>query len=159
MGFSPPIQTAGSGIYEQTEEGRKALARGGIPPETAGRFGGVIAFSPLDRDARGAITAQQITALGREYGLTVTPSPTLAQALTPEESFSVRSNAAYLEGILTPVFLGQSPGEYLLAGTPQAISLLPKAPPKKGPEPVKAGSMPGSRLSWGPDGKDAGHPR
>ncbi|MGI6255445.1 MAG: AAA family ATPase [Acutalibacter sp.] len=126
LGFAPAVGEEKS-AFSQSEEGRLALVRGGMPPELAGRFGGIIPFSPLSYPAQQEITVQQITALGREYGLTLQVSPTLAAALTPENSLSARSTAGLLQELLAPLFLGRPSGEYLLTGTAQRPRLLPKA--------------------------------
>ena len=53
----------------------------------AHRLSGLVGFQPLDEPARVAITAKQITALAREYGLNVVQTaPHLARALTPRQA-------------------------------------------------------------------------
>ena len=93
-------------LYQADESARLALARSGVLREIAGRFSGLIGFHPLSGDARVQVTARQIAALGREYGLEVAKvSPSLARALTPQGAISPRSTVPMLEGVLTPVFL------------------------------------------------------
>lgn len=76
------------------------MVRQGVLTEIAGRFGGLIGFGPLDEAARRAITAKQIRALGREYGLEITSvAPDTVQALTPgQDALSMRSSVSILEG-------------------------------------------------------------
>ncbi len=96
-------------LYQADESARLALARSGVLREIAGRFSGLIGFRPLDSAARQRITAKQIAALGREYGLEVTQvDPALARALTPGQAISPRSTVPVLEGALTPVFLARA---------------------------------------------------
>lgn len=147
MGFSPQQKTApergGQGektgrlglaqrLYQADEEARTALIRAGVLREIAGRFSGLIGFQPLTAEARAQITAKQIRALGREYGLELSVSPALAQALTPAEALSPRSAAAVLEGLLTPLLLEQAgqtaQGSFWLEGAPDKLRLLPAAP-------------------------------
>jgi len=102
-------------LYQADESARLALARSGILREIAGRFSGLIGFRPLDGGARRRITAKQIAALGREYGLNVTQvDPGITRALTPAQAISPRSTVPLLEGALTPVFLASAS----LAGVP-----------------------------------------
>ncbi len=97
-------------LYQADENARLALARSGVLREIAGRFSGLIAFHPLGDAARIQVTAKQITALGREYGLEVAQvAPDLARALTPRKAISPRSTVPMLEGLLTPIFLAQRP--------------------------------------------------
>ena len=117
----------GKAAFSQSEEGRLALVRGGMPPELAGRFGGIVSFSILSQQAQKEITVQQITALGQEYGLNITVSHSLAAAITPEKSLSARSIASFLEEQLSPLFLGHPAGHYLLTGSPQRPKLLPSS--------------------------------
>ena len=96
-------------LFEENEEARRAMVRHGVLTEIAGRFSGLIGFRPLDRQARERVTAKQITALGREYGLNVLQvDPAIARALTPGKAISPRSAVPMLEGALTPVFLAQA---------------------------------------------------
>lgn len=146
LGFAPPPRTAAlpspppaaSGaaglaqrLYQEDESARLALTRSGVLREIAGRFSGLIGFKSLDRTARAAVTAKQIAALGREYGLNVAQvSPALAQALTPQSAVSPRSVVPMLEGVLTPVFLSHTAlagkGTALrLSGTPEHMQLSP----------------------------------
>lgn len=127
----PPAHTLAQRLFLQDETARLALTRSGVLREIAGRFSGLIAFQPLDAQARTAVTAHQITALGLEHGLTIAEvSPELAARLTPSESFSPRSNVAVLEGVLTPLFsacAAHQPHQtaFRLTGTPDAPMLLP----------------------------------
>ena len=118
LGFAPPgAETAeerpastlaglAGRLYHADESARLALARSGVLREIAGRFSGLIGFRPLDGDARLAVTAKQIAALGREYGLEVAQvSPAIVRALTPGQAISPRSTVPVLEGVLTPLFL------------------------------------------------------
>ena len=112
---------------------RTALIQAGVLREIAGRFSGLIGFQPLTPEARAQITAKQIQALGREYGLELAVSPPLAQALTPAEALSPRSAAAVLEGLLTPLLLEQTArqaptGLFRLEGAPDRLRLLPPVP-------------------------------
>ena len=131
LGFSPP-QEGGEGaadpgpgsaglarrLYRADEAARLALARSGVLREIAGRFSGLIGFQPLDRAAREEVTARQIAALGREYGLEVARvDPAIARALTPDRAISPRSTVPVLEGVLTPVFLAHA----ALAGRPLGL--------------------------------------
>ncbi len=122
-------------LFWENERARQALTRAGVLREIAGRFSGLIGFQPLSEEAKMAITAKQIRALGREYGLEIAQvDPAIAQALTPREALSLRSTAVILEGVLTPFFLSQSdsvlPGmAYRLAGTAEAPQLLPEREP------------------------------
>lgn len=95
--------------------------------EIAGRFSGLIGFQPLTQSDREAVTARQIAALGREYGLDIAQvDPALARALTPRDALSLRSTVPLLEGALTPLFLGCAPGRPLrLAGPPDRMTLAP----------------------------------
>ena len=75
------------------------------------------------------MTARQIMALGREYGLEIVQvDPALAQALTPGEALSLRSTVGVLEGVFTPFFLAcQSMGgsPLRLEGTLEDLRLRP----------------------------------
>ena len=113
-GPTPPPLPHSSNLAQrlcQTDEAaRLALARSGVLREIAGRFGGLIGFHPLTRDAREQVTAKQIAALGREYGLRVSQvSPAIIRALTPQEAISPRSTVPMLEGVLTGLFLAHAP--------------------------------------------------
>ena len=117
-------------LFRADETARNALIRSGVLREIAGRFNGLIGFRPLDRTAREAVTVKQIVSLGREYGLNIAAvDPSLAQALTPWDALSPRSNLPLLEGLLTPVFLSRSasPGQGVLrlTGTPEQPALTP----------------------------------
>ncbi len=141
LGFAPapppPAPGPGSGaaadlprrIFQADEAARLALARSGVLREIAGRFSGLIGFRPLSQSAREAVTARQIAALGREYGLDIAQvDPALAQALTPRDALSLRSSVPLLEGALTPLFLSRAPlgGRPLrLEGTPERMKLVP----------------------------------
>lgn len=123
-------QTLAQRLFQADEAARQALARSGVLREIAGRFSGLIGFQPLDQAAREAVTAKQIAALGREYGLDIVQvAPALARALTPRDALSLRSSVPMLEGALTPVFLahtGLHHGAVLrLEGTPEHMTLLP----------------------------------
>ena len=146
-GQAAPGETAGrlglaQRLYQSDETARSALIQAGVLREIAGRFSGLIGFQPLTTEARAQITAKQIRALGREYGLELDVSPALAQALTPAESLSPRSTAAALEGLLTPLLLEQaakqSPqGLFRLEGSPDRLRLLPPVP-QVAPAPLPA---------------------
>ncbi|MDE6259517.1 MAG: AAA family ATPase [Oscillospiraceae bacterium] len=118
-------------LYQADESARLALARSGVLREIAGRFSGLIGFQPLDSGARAAVTAKQIAALGREYGLDIAQvAPAIVQALTPREAVSPRSTVPMLEGILTPILLAHipliRPGTPLcLTGTVEHMYLIP----------------------------------
>jgi len=132
----PSMDVAGLArqLFNWDETARQALVRTGVLCEIAGRFSGLIGFQPLRPDARAAVTAKQIIALGREYGLHIAQvSPDLAKALTPDDALSLRSTVGVLEGALTPLFLAYAkcapPEEpFLLTGTPEAMRLLPAGP-------------------------------
>lgn len=141
LGFAPapvpsapsPGETAPGGlarrIFQADEAARLALARSGVLREIAGRFSGLIGFQPLSQAAREAVTARQIAALGREYGLDVAQvDPALARALTPRDALSLRSSVPMLEGALTPLFLSCAPlgsRPLRLEGTPERMTLRP----------------------------------
>lgn len=142
LGFAPPERlerAAASGtlpasadlaqrLYQADETARLALARSGVLREIAGRFSGLIGFHPLDQPARERVTAKQITALGREYGLEVVEiAPAIARALTPGQAVSPRSTVPMLEGILGPLFQAcPRQGEALrLEGVPGHMYLSP----------------------------------
>lgn len=118
-------------LYQADECARLALARSGVLREIAGRFSGLIGFQPLDSGARAAVTAKQIAALGREYGLDIAQvAPAIVQALTPREAVSPRSTVPMLEGVLTPILLAHipliRPGTPLcLTGTVEHMYLIP----------------------------------
>ncbi len=130
---APPPGPAGLAqrLLQEDERARQALVRTGVLREIAGRFSGLIGFQPLSGAARAAVTARQIAALGREYGLRITQvDPDLAQALTPPDALSLRSTAGVLEGLLTPLLLSYPGGDgteepLRLTGTPDAMQLLP----------------------------------
>lgn len=118
-------------VFTDDETARQALVRCGVLKEIAGRFSGLIRFRELSEESRISVTAGQIMALGREYGLSIAGVvPALARALTPRDAFSARSTAAVLEGVLTPLFLAHA-GQHVpaiplwLTGTPQNMKLLP----------------------------------
>lgn len=144
LGFAPPAAapigapaplpgTAGLAqrFYQADERARMALAGSGVLREIAGRFSGLIGFHPLDREARQAVTAMQIAALGREYGLEIAQvDPAIAQAFTQQDALSLRSGVPMLEGALTPVFLAHSTlagqgRRFCLSGTPEHMVLIP----------------------------------
>ena len=140
LGFAPPQRqrepppdrpvSLAQRLFLADEAARQALIRSGVLREIAGRFNGLIGFRPLDREARVAVTVRQITVLGREYGLHIAQvDPDLAQALTPRDALSPRSNLPLLEGLLTPVFLSGAvfPGQEALrlTGTPDRPALIP----------------------------------
>ena len=137
-GTAAPLEGLSSGtaplaqrLFQADESARLALTRSGVLREIAGRFSGLLGVHSLDQQGRAAVTAKQIAALGREYGLDITQvSPAIAQALTPQDALSLRSSVPMLEGLLTPVFLSHSAlsgsGRALrLAGTPEQLLLLP----------------------------------
>ena len=140
LGFAPPQNrreltnhrpvSLAQRLFMADEAARQALIRSGVLREIAGRFNGLIGFRPLDREARVAVTVKQIAVLGREYGLRITQvDPNLAQALTPRDALSPRSNLPLLEGLLTPVFLSRAvssvQGALRLTGTPDQPVLSP----------------------------------
>ena len=118
-------------LYQADEAARQAMIRCGVLREIAGRFSGLIGFQPLGSEARERVTAKQIAALGREYGLEVSQvSPAIARALTPGAAISPRSTVPMLEGILGPVFLAQTPlaregTAFRLEGTLEHMYLVP----------------------------------
>ena len=117
-------------VFRENENARQAMVRSGVLKEIAGRFGGIIGFQPLDRAARTEITARQIAALGREYGLQIVRvDPGIAAAFTPEDAASVRSTVTVLEGMMTPFFLSQAEQQngvkLALAGEPASMRLVP----------------------------------
>lgn len=118
-------------LYQADEAARQAMIRCGVLREIAGRFSGLIGFQPLGSEAREQVTAKQIAALGREYGLEVSQvSPAIARALTPGAAISPRSTVPMLEGILGPVFLAQTPlaregTAFRLEGTLEHMYLVP----------------------------------
>lgn len=126
-------------IYQADEEARRTLVRAGTLKEIAGRFSGLIGFQQLSHAAREAVTARQIAALGREYGLNIHHvDPDIAGALTPADALSQRSAAGILEGVLGPVFLHwvqESGGDIplSLAGTPDRPLLYPLREAKQAP--------------------------
>ena len=134
---APPLPASDSSaglarrLFQADEAARLAFTRAGALREIAGRFSGLIGFRPLGEEARSAVTAKQIAALGREYGLNITQvSPAIAQALTPRDALSLRSTVPMLEGILTPVFLAHAglAGAQVslrLGGTPEDMYLIP----------------------------------
>lgn len=140
LGFAPPQRQQEQStdrssplslrLFQADEAARQALIRSGVLREIAGRFSGLIGFRPLNQDARASVTAKQIAALGREYGLNIVEvDPNLARALTPRNSLSPRSSLPMLEGLLTPVFLSQAvfPGQgaLRLTGTLERLVLAP----------------------------------
>lgn len=117
-------------LFQSDETARQALARSGVLREITGRFSGLVGFQPLDEPARVAITAKQITALAREYGLNVVQTaPQLARALTPRQAVSPRSSVPMLEGVLSPVFLACPPSAreqaLCLSGSVEHMYLAP----------------------------------
>lgn len=116
-------------LFRSDEAARLALVRSGALREIAGRFSGLIGFRPLDEEARLAVTARQIAALGREYGLDVIRTdPAIVRALTPREAISPRSTVPILEGMLTPLFLahaGSAGCALRLEGTLERMLLVP----------------------------------
>ena len=140
LGFAPPQSRRepppvgpiplAQRLFRADEAARQALIRSGVLREIAGRFGGLIGFRPLDRDARVAVTVRQIAALGREFGLNITQVDSgLAQALTPRDALSPRSCVPMLEGLLTPIFLScpvpPGQGALKLTGTRSQPALVP----------------------------------
>jgi hypothetical protein len=115
-GGSPPPPSPPPGpaslaqrLFQSDETARLALTRSGVLREIAGRFSGLIGFQPLAQCAREAVTAKQIAALGREYGLNIAwVDPVIASALTPRDALSLRSSVPMLEGLLTPLLLSHS---------------------------------------------------
>lgn len=144
LGFSPaepPAQIKAAGpagvpglarrLFRADESARLALIRSGVLREIAGRFSGLIGFQPLSPSAREEVTARQIAALGREFGLDIARvSPAITEALTPDDALSLRSNVGVLEGLFTPLFLtaaGSGPLE--LTGTAENPCLAPVREP------------------------------
>lgn len=145
LGFAPPQSkgpvpisaplpgpaTLAQRLFHADEAARQALTRSGVLREIAGRFSGLIGFQPLDRSAQEAVTAKQIAALGREYGLNITHvDPAIAHALTPQDTLSPRSSVPMLEGILTPTFLANASlatkrSALRLTGTLERLVLIP----------------------------------
>lgn len=121
-------------LFQSDETARQALARSGVLGEITGRFSGLVGFQPLDEVSRVGITAKQITALAREYGLRVVQiAPELVRALTPQNALSPRSSVPMLEGALSPVLLAGASsfhrGEALsLSGTVEHMYLTPVQP-------------------------------
>ena len=118
-------------LFQSDETARQALARSGVLREITGRFSGLVGFRPLDEAARVGITAKQITALAREYGLNVIQvAPDLARALTPQNALSPRSAVPMLEGVLSPIFLAHTPSaqgreNLRLSGSVEHMCLTP----------------------------------
>lgn len=148
LGFAPPdsqglspvshpsVSLSGSAnlarrLFQADETARLVLTRSGVLREIAGRFSGLIGFQPLSQDARQSITAKQISALGREYGLMITQvDPAITRVLTPQDALSLRSSVPMLEGVLTPLFLAHAAlteqGTALrLSGTVEHMALIP----------------------------------
>lgn len=130
------LQSAPSGpaelaerLFRENEEARRCMVRLGVLPEIAGRFSGIIGFQALDQEARRAVTAKQIKALGREYGLNIVQvAPDTLQALTPREreALSIRSSVCVLESLLAPLLAAASGRTaYRLAGLPGSLRLVP----------------------------------
>lgn len=117
-------------LFLADEDARRALVRAGVLKEIAGRFSGLIGFEPLTPAAREQVTAMQITALGREFGLDIRRvEPATARVLTPAGALSQRSAAGMLEGILGPLFLACAQTHtglpLCLSGTAEAPLLYP----------------------------------
>ncbi|MCI8400220.1 MAG: ATP-dependent Clp protease ATP-binding subunit [Oscillibacter sp.] len=116
-------------LFQENEEARRALIRLDVLPEIAGRFTALIGFRPLDHAARLAVTAKQIAALGREYGLRLQADPDTVSALAPaEDAVSIRSAASVLEGLLTPLLIQAAASgrtSFRLSGRPGALRLTP----------------------------------
>lgn len=144
LGFSPaeppaPIKAAGPAgvpglarrLFRADESARLALIRSGVLREIAGRFSGLIGFRPLSPSARKEVTARQIAALGREFGLDIVRiSPAITEALTPDGALSLRSTVGVLEGLFTPLFLAAAGGGPLeLTGTADRPCLAPVREP------------------------------
>ena len=141
LGFAPPAKETAPRtslpacadlprrLFQADEAARLALTRTGVLREIAGRFSGLIGFQPLGRSDRAAVTARQIAALGREYGLDIVQvSPAIARALTPRDALSLRSSVPVLEGMLTGLFLshaGSGGAPLRLDGTPEHMELIP----------------------------------
>lgn len=126
----PPTASLPHRLLLEDENARRSMIRAGILPEIACRFTGLVGFQTLDESARLQITAKQITALGREFGLNiVSVSPEIAAALTSMNTVSIRSTPSVLEGMLTPVFADHiyrsSARSVHLSGTLNAIILIP----------------------------------
>ena len=136
-----PMGTLAHRLFLESETARQAMVRSGALKEIAGRFSGIIPFRPLDSQAKIAITAKQIVSLGKEYGLQLEEvDPEIVQAVTPKESFSVRSSLGILEGIFTPLFAQQPRSQgtrFKLAGPLENMALVPLAPLPQKDEPVK----------------------
>lgn len=136
LGASDTVSLANR-IFSANERGRRALAGSGVLKEIAGRFGGYIEFFALDNRAKVLIIAQQVVALGREYGIEIVyVSPAIIQAILDRavtEAFSVRSHTSIIEGYLTEFLLchaeDSSEVPMRLEGTVDALRLVPMAPP------------------------------
>lgn len=116
-------------LFQENEAARRAMIRQGVLTEIAGRFTALIGFQPLDDAARRAITAKQITALGREYGLRITrvEPDTVLSLLPGKDAVSMRSSVSVLEGVLTPLF-SQAPAghkSFRLSGVSGTLRLVP----------------------------------
>lgn len=135
MGFAAPSPAAAipecpgslpQRLLLRDDLARQAMVRSGVLQEIAGRFTGFLPFHTLDEESLLAITAKQISALGSEFGLHIlSVSPEIVSALTPRDSFSVRSTAAALEGALTPLFAGYNADPHVhLRGTASRMELV-----------------------------------
>jgi ATP-dependent Clp protease ATP-binding subunit ClpA len=113
-------------LFRENEEARRAMVRLGVLPEIAGRFSGIIGLQALDEEARRAVTAKQVAALGREYGLNVVRvAPETLRALTPSGSLSIRSSVCVLESLLAPLLAAAGRTAYRLTGQPGNLRLVP----------------------------------
>lgn len=117
-------------LYAENESARRAMIRHGVLTEIAGRFTGLIGFTPLSGEARCAVTVKQLRALGREYGVELSGiDRETARSLTPgADALSVRSSVGVLEGLLTPLLTraaGSGVRTARLSGTPGALQLTP----------------------------------
>lgn len=103
--YSPLEMPLPRRLSDRDDQARRAMVHSGVLREIAGRFTGLIGFQIPDEASRLAITAKQISALGREFGLQIVSiAPDIVAALTPTDAFSARSTVAVLEGTLTPLF-------------------------------------------------------
>lgn len=134
IGFAPPCSDAKTAVtslspsqqmLHRDDLARKAMVRSGVLREIAGRFTGFLPFFPLEYSDMVAITAKQISTLGQEFGLRIVSiAPELLISLTPKNVFSVRSTAAALEGVLTPLFSCHvGAGSVHLSGTEDRLYL------------------------------------
>ena len=124
-------------IYAQTERARKAFTKEpGALQEIASRFTCFLEFEPLEDDAKIRILAKQIVETALEYDVRlarITPQimQEVINAATAEESLTVRSFKAVIEGYLSFEFAEAQAGhedyngEYILEGNLKQPVLTP----------------------------------